>query len=459
MKKYIIYGTSNVAEKYYNSLTQKYGKDCVECFIDTWLTKKEFCGKRVIKPEELSQLDKDNYLYVLGTYTNKNSMIGELCKYGVRNSNIVVERDYSGDCFEKIIKHVNSILIYPEITEKEKIKNLDIKIRTLVPNLSKTVVYMDVISSLSIENTSFCIKDEVIIDKYDLILVWKKESLNDKKLKNNDRVFCIDNSFFARIETRILLRLNYLLSDDRDKKLRKQVSYNQYKQLCEQYNSKKCYVFGAGPSCKNNLEQIDVRNSVRIVCNGFANNQELMAKIRPNIYAIADEELLTCENVKLVQNIANYIKDNVCVIVTTKEIAENLVARYWELCGKIIVFELDSYTINFPTINNMNVLRKAYNVITALAIPIASAISDDVCISGCDGIDLGKEMKEWEHAENLTAETISTDTEDDYMEYYSQHYAYFEEILQYGEAMGKKYYTYYDSFIPALKKRKIVKNY
>lgn len=462
--QYIIYGTGSIAKQHFDNVSQKYGMSAIYCFLDSMLKKDSFCGRPVKHPEELKGLDLSRFTFLLGTLTSKKSMINELLRLGVSFENIVVERDYGSDSFEEEVKNISSILLYPATDSVAKVEELDKKFKYLVPNMNKIVdqpnlVIAREVCDISAEYLKLLTK-QVEISEYDLVLVWKNEALDDECLKNAKHVYCIDPEYFRMIDIRILLRLNCVLMEKHEIEWFRELSIKNFKGLKGQMNNKKAHVFGAGPSSKIAFDLNLPQNTIRVVCNMYVNNMQLMNVIKPNVYVITEEEMMTGGFIKPTDKIAEYIENNDCFIVMPQIMGLIFINRYPQCKDKLIMVEFTTNGINFPSSDNMTIYRKAYNVITALALPIASSLSDEIYIYGCDGtrLDECKEGQLWTHNKELVKDknfVVSKKAREENwsVEYYMKHIAYFEEVLAYGEQLGKKYVSGSQSYIPALVKR------
>ena len=111
---------------------------------------------------------------------------------------------------------------------------------------------------------------------------------------------------------------------------------------------------------------------------------------------------------------------------------------------KLIGFGEMKTEIFFPNEKCLEVYSKAHNVITKYAIPIASALADDIFIAGCDGakIEENGDML-YEHSADKQALVRNAEV--------LNHYAFFEQIVHFGEEKGKKYHSITKSYIPVLK--------
>lgn len=457
MKKYIIFGTGKVAEQKYYDLVEE--KAQVEYFIDSMREKEEFHGVKVIQPSDLENINVNDYIYILGTLTSKVSMQSELRKHDVYDSNIVMEKDYGSNSFESNVKNVRNLLIYPQINDKEIVNQLEKKFNLWVPNITSLYTKPDLKcepSFINKELTDFNLISEFReINDYDLVLVWDKDALNDTELKSCKNVYCIDPSYFFLIDVRILIRLNLILLENQNKKDLEEISIRNFSELKTKAENKDAYIYGLGPSCQEYVDKTKDKEGIKVVCNAFVKSDEFMEKINPDVYVIADESILTDELEVDNDKMIKYLVKNNSYLVLPDIIAAILIKRYPEAKSKLIVCSMDAKQISFPTSNNRCLYRKAYNVITSLALPIASAICNTIYIGGCDG---QKEFKGiWDYDDKVSTKVnqkIFYENEEKWrIEYYHKHINYFEEVLEYGESQGKKYYNLSNSYIPALDKR------
>ena len=451
-KNIIIYGTGEVAKRIYQELVSDEKDNQVSFFLDSLISKKNFCGKNVYVPAYLDEIDANKFLYYLGTYTNTKSMKEELFAHGINKENIIEIEDYAINSFEKNIKNIGRIVFFPEFENEEDLVEIARETKYLFPALFNTGLVMEASGNIEDKYQDNHIRktEKLLLDKDAIILVWDKKFLKDNRLQNYNKVLCIDRLYFDIIDIRIFIRLNYLLEEkgihnDLDKISRKNMAYLSGK-------FQKAYVTGNGPSCIEGLKKIPAgENSLRIACNYFIKNKEYMNLLKPNMYVIADE-VMAGENAGLyIDMIMDYVSQQDCFFVAPREMVMVFIRRYPACKDKVISIGLNAKTICFPSKDNLQVYRKAYNVITALALPMASALCGQIYIMGCDGMKI--EEDSWEYASGLNVENkIKRNAEVDnwYKQYYKQHIAYMEEIIRFGEGKGKHYYNISKSLIPVL---------
>lgn len=114
--------------------------------------------------------------------------------------------------------------------------------------------------------------------------------------------------------------------------------------------------------------------------------------------------------------------------------------------NKIIGFSETKNEMFFPNGRCLKLYSKAHNVITKYAIPIASALTDIIYISGCDGAEIG-ENGEMIYNHSADAKQIIEKME------VLNHYAYFKQIIEFGEKKCKIYKSITNSYVPVLAAR------
>jgi len=452
-KNIIIYGTGEIAKKIFHELENEGKSEQVAFFLDSLMSKRVFCGKEVHAPAFLGELDTNSFCYYLGTYTNTKSMREELFHHGILEENIIEVEDYAINSLEKNITAINDIVFFPEFDNSFVLEQIASEMEYLFPVIFDTGLMINASGQIAdnYKNMHIQVVKELSFDTNTIILVWDKAFLKDKRLQLCKKVLCIDRSYFDIIDIRIFLRLNYLLAG---KKVCNELTEISRKNM-ELFSGKfhKAYVVGNGPGCIEGIHQIPKPEpSLRIACNLFIKNKAYMEMLKPNLYAIADEAISTGKLNSYIEMIAEYITKHDCLLAAPNELAMAFIKRYPVCQSKVIAVGLNAKTISFPTTGHMQVYRKAYNVITALAIPIASSLCDDIYIMGCDGMKVEADNA-WEYADGIPANAgikRNVGVENWYSQYYRQHIQYMEEMIRYGTENGKQYHNISKSYIPVL---------
>ena len=452
-KNYIIYGTGDVAKSYYEQLVKIINEDNVCYFIDS-VKKQDFLyGKKVLLPSELDTIDKKSYQYILGTLSSAASMEGELLKQNISNNNIIKCNQYSVDVFDAFQLPIKKILLYPSFPNAEELKKIIEKFEWYVPELNQRDIIVDYqyISENQGEVANSFISQIQLIDKiekesYDLVLIWDKKYLTDEFIHSFKNIFCIDPLFYDSIDVKILTRLNYKISE-KDWDIVSKHNYQKLEAMCS--SSTKAFVFGSGPSFEEGSERcrrMAQPDDIRIVCNACILNENAIEQCSPNLYVLIDIFYLREKSKGQLDLIVDYMIKHRGFLIVQKWWMPLLKSRYPQIESILIGMDESATEVCFPNSELCSVYAKAHNVITKYAIPIASALTQKIYIAGCDGAKIVGNTNEWAHCDGTEAVSLR-------QAYILEHYAYFEELLQYGEAEGKEYISLTASYIPALERR------
>lgn len=275
------------------------------------------------------------------------------------------------------------------------------------------------------------------------------------KMKNNNQAYLLisDVNQYPFIDVKILVYLNYFISASCIKE-NENISLHNYKQLTKLCaDEKKAFIFGTGPSLTEGIEksmELINENSLKIVCNGGINSVRLMEEIKPNLYVLSDIEILMENLRQQMDKIAAYVASHICYIALCRWWLPLVAARYPALKDRMIGINETAREICIPSADRLQVYAKAHNVITRLAVPLASAFCDVIYITGCDGVDLTeKKDMNFQHGEGIEERHQNVQQ----YEYFVQHYQYFEDLLTFGRRKCKTYISLTSSYIPALNNR------
>lgn len=456
-KKIVVFGTGEIASKLTFEFMEK--NISVDFYLDSLLSKNEFMNRPVFSLDYLDKLyDVNEYEYYLGTYTSSLGMIGELKKHGVTEENIHETKDYCVNTLENDIKKINdttTFVLYPKFETQQKIESVFEEIRKCFPRCVSQKIRFLVSGNVKYDSDlNIKVYDEIEKKSDYVILVWDRQHLKDNILKQfNNQTLCIDREYFDIADIRLFLRFNKLLWSDFEKYEIENISEKNYLKL-ENENFKSAYVFGNGASCSEGIKKIQYDKSLRIVCNGMIAFKEYVYKVNPQIYVIADEVFAGDKYSEMLESIVDYVNANDCYLCISANMVYAIIDRYPKVKNKIITIWLDSKEINFPYAKERSVLRKSFNVMTSMVIPIASALSDNIFIAGCDGYLLKDNVEEWKYDEKLQ-KSAELNRKIGQMEWekenYKKHIKYFEEIIKFGEKKGKNYESISFSNIPILK--------
>lgn len=476
--QYIIFGTGEVAQIYAEQLSNKFGDDSIVCFVDSTAFLKELLGKKVLKPSEIDTKTINQYKFILGTLSKSTTMKNTLVNIGVNTVNIINAVNYFS--VENLVNNkdeIRSICYFPEITDSNILNELIERLHKYIYLEDCKDVSIDFIYSQKICETSKYkefnyINAQSNYKQYDLILVWNSANLKDHAIRQNEKVICIDNRIIHLIDVKFLTALSMQLQKPDIKKYYDNISRNNYINLLEKAKKKKkAVILANGPLIKNGVDQFiqPDDDNLKIVCNQIYRDNDLLKIINPDIYCIVDSSTITPAFKEIYDGVISYIKNNDCMLVVLNTWIPYILHNNNELADKIIGLSIYAREINFPSKDNLSVMR-SNNVATAIMTPIASSLCNQIDFIGCDGCEInekGIEKKDWDHygkmdkQSKLQKDNIQERNQcifgkiDNIDEYYAMHVRYFQEIIEYGEKLGKKYRTLTPSYIPVLSERYI----
>lgn len=471
--KFVLFGIGEVGRKIYKKLSEKVEQSAICYIIDSAYPDNMYNDTPIIRPSDLDTIEMNEFYYILGTLTNTNAMEKILMSAGVSRDKILTCTDiFSEEKMIGAINNVKKICIYPIINDIDILINHIEKINWFL-SPEKTGIQIYFVSNLGVKFEEKQIKiiseKEVEDIEFDITLIWNYYEYSTKNSITTKEVYCIDDSYFSIIDLRMLTSLRYRLTEKKEKDMEQEYSIRNFKKYIGKFH--RAYIIGLGGSIEqggNSYSLIKKKNNLKIVCNTAVYSEKIINTINPNLYVLSDEVFLT----KKYENVLNKIIDEIAskeyLLVVPKKWISILRERYNSslLKEKIVGIEIEAEEICFPTEENLKVFKKAGNIVTRLAIPLASAFCDEIYFIGCDGKPLNQSDGEmWSYSESLKKETkkvfdesfkktvLGDILDDDY--YLVRHYEYMKELIEFGEKLGKKYVSLTESYIPVLKERQM----
>ncbi|WP_175020533.1 hypothetical protein [Methanogenium cariaci] len=344
-------------------------------------------------------------------------------------------------------------------------------------------------------------ENELDLSDADLILLWDKKYRYSSKIINHlEKVNVVDPTYYFSVEGETYQRLFYRTLDLDKKKEFNRISLDNFQKLLGTVqNCEKGFVFGSGSSLEKYGMKFNYEDGFKVVCNSIVKNSELMEYINPQLLVFGDAQHHTSPNkyaAKFRETLLDASKKHNFFILTKDYFMPLFLVHYPELKNKIIgieapgVWDLSMSEIismvirrphkipwfdkipghdekfNFPSADKFYV-RSAGSVLPSYMIPIASTVCDEIYVLGADGRDpKGRKPDDtyiWSYSSScqFSDELMQTafDTHPSYfrdrphcevMDMYCDNY---DELIKFGESMGKKYYSLAPSFISALGKR------
>lgn len=473
-RKIIIYGTGEVAKQYFAQILNMYEEDVVSFFMETKPLKKEFLGKPVYSPEKMNSIVVNDFIYLITSYSSATDISSLLIKKGINQDLIIMPNRLANNFYlTRDTGTLKNICFYPDITDNNQLNDIIQRTEWYLPVNSHSVfnIYLPTLLEVKIKNNYIKVVSPQKIKEYcgisDAILIWDKKSLHDEIIKHNThRVYCVDPSYYSIIESKTYSELLYFTMDKDIQEYFLMLSKKNYeKMLNENKHKKEATIFCTGPSIEKAFD-FNYNGHFKVICNSIIKNNKLLKHIEPDLLVFADPvfHFSPCEYSKQFREDAIKVIENYgCYCGVPEFIVPLMVAHYPNIKDKIIgIPMMNSVDFNFPNLTNFYT-RLSSNILTSFMIPIASYISDIIYIIGCDGREK-RETYFWKHNDSTQYSELMNTVfkmhesffrDRVYHDYYQEHCEYLNQQLQYGENLGKNYYSLSRSFIPALRDRSI----
>lgn len=305
----------------------------------------------------------------------------------------------------------------------------------------------------------------------DLILLWDASHLkNPFLLKHLHKTEIVDPNFYASIEGVTYAGLYHKTLSTTQRKYYRSLSKRNYRILLNSVGScKDAYLFATGPSLDRALNFSFDDNSFKVICNTIVKNKKLLNHIRPQLLTLSDPFFFfgpSRYSADFRKDMLSVVCDYDCYCITHEKYVPLLLVHYPDLESKIIgIPKSEKKKIDFPTIDNFYIPATA-NILTGFMLPVASVIAQNIYIIGADGGEQtkGHFWKYWNYSSAAQfddlAQTVAATHPSQlqfrdviYEKYYKKHCEMLASLIEYGESLGKSYYSLTPSFIPALKQR------
>jgi len=349
------------------------------------------------------------------------------------------------------------------------------------------------------KNIQFLNESEYDLSEADAIMLWdQKFRYSPSIIRKLAKVHVVDMMYYFSIEADTSRRMYAKTVHNEFKNNLLNLSKKNFKNMLLKIKEfERGYVFGTGPSLDRAME-FDFSDGFRVVCNSIVKNEQMMDHIKPHLLVFGDPQHHTspCKYAAAFRKAAVEAVSNFdCYILTEDYHLSLLLAHYPALKDRIIgieapgVWELSLSEIismlftrphklpwfdkipghdemyNFPTLDKFYV-RLTGSVLPSYMIPTVSSVCNEIFIIGADGRNPhGRKPDEtyiWSYSSacqfNDLIETAfkthpSYFRDRPFTEDFNIYCDNFDKLIQYGESLGKKYYTLTPSFIPALAKR------
>jgi hypothetical protein len=385
---------------------------------------------------------------------------------------------------------INTILIYPLITDREKYLDLLNRTAWAIPKKPGLKIYFpadshqcgakleikgikppkyqynhldkDLSHIVPVDNID---RNQVNRLQPDVILLHDTSMKAVKSILSKiHKVEIIDENYYSYIESGIWQNFLYQTFSEKERQDFENLSKKNFLSLSEMCRDKqKAYCFTTGPSFGNYMAFHYEANSLKIICNSIVKDKEFLDYIKkPDLLVFADPvfHFGPSEYAGVFREYAlEVIEKYDCFVMIPHKTVPLMISHYPHIACRIIGLNVGK-DFNFPTIDKFWV-KGSNNILIKFMLPAASSFADEIYIIGADG-RAKKEDYFWKHSslvqfDDLMESAFNTHPsffrDRHYSDYYKMHCKNLEEILQYGEARGKKYYSLTPSKIPALGKR------
>lgn len=353
---------------------------------------------------------------------------------------------------------INNIFIISDSVSRRDIQNVDVEFKNLV-DIAKIVgvkdFESDFISSLN---------DNPIAYIYNEQSVPKNSQFNEKIL----RLLAKKAGNLWRISDNVQHHGSFYLKSLSDKfsSLRYQDQFKEkLNSLKARNKSGKSYIFGTGPSIKYAYCNEDLQKSIVITCNSVVKNPTMLEYLKPDIVCATDPifhagwgkygdefRRSTIESMR---------EHDYFFVVPHRDLHIYLHTFPQELHSRIGAYEFDG-TIESINLNLLECVKSAPkpNVLTNIMLPIATTISKEIYIGGCDGKKNASSYF-WEHDKASQLNDQMDDIQKEfkgffdisYDEYYEEHCKTLSRQIEILEENSYVVKGCTPSYIPALSKR------
>lgn len=466
-KKYWIYGSGYIGNYLAKTIQAYLGEQAVEGFVESKPTSVQKNNIKIIEIDNLESLS-ENDIYVVGSQRYHDVFVNNLKQKGVKEENIITIQEIFSYLtpLQEDAEQISSVLLWPPL----ECDNTDLyeKINWFAPDRIKFFLHRDENVKLDFNDNveEYSLEKEIdICYQVDAIFVYDMDKLNEYINQFKDKLYIVDPRFFDAIETMNWSVLYYLSFSKEERKQYHNKSVETYKNIKEEAKKyKKSNVFCSGPSiCELNTEAYC--EEFNIICNSMVKDDEYMKLIRPNILCFADINYYfspTLYGKKFFSDVVKRYKEYNYYLVVWTRMMPLLLWHFPMFENKVVGMRFSKDKYQMCNEENLCALNGA-NILTAIMLPIASGLFDEIGIFGATGRSQTIDYF-WNHNDRTQyKDLIHTVFEmypswieaRDYEDYYDRHCEFLRGFIEYGEKQGKKYKNYTTSFIPALKERTV----
>ncbi|EKT3833735.1 glycosyltransferase family 2 protein, partial [Campylobacter coli] len=296
-------------------------------------------------------------------------------------------------------------------------------------------------------------------------LMFRELSIFKKKYNLSIEIIRIDHERLSYADS-FFLRFGEKIPNLYEKY--KQISKNKILSLIKPLKTNKIYLFGTGPNSKYAFDY-DYSDGLVIACNSMVINKDIIVKLKPKIFVIADPIFHAGPSsyaAEFRQNLIEMFIVNPCVIVVPLR-DYHIYSTY--LPSFMIDFLVPIF-FKIPSIDEspfyIDILKyfevkTTNNILTLFQLPLAASLGNEIYIIGCDGRPKSKDSYFWSHNDKVQIinkmDVIKVVHKGffqiKYNEYYDKHMYFIKNLVKTIEKHGKQIINLTPSYIPPLQKR------
>lgn len=390
------------------------------------------------------------------------------------------EKDYNDflvvkNSYKKVLANSNSIyLLYPSFNNIDDLNDILYKLSFALPNTNNISIIVPIDKNLELDidkvakNTYIKFIKDSEVDLYiedNTILIHSMDKVKDISIfSSSSRMEIIDKNYFSIVESLTLRTLFFQSLDIESKKDYEKISEENFINFkVKNIDKKQAFCFTTGPSFDTYKSFKFPKNSLNIICNSIVKNTEFLNYINNVDLITFGDPVFHFGSSKYAEffreDVLNIVENSETYIAVPHSTIPILIYHYPQIKHKIIGIETKN-TYNFPEIGKL-FIKETKNILTQFMIPIASSICNTIFIMGADGRK-PDEKYFWQHSKNAQytdlMETVfiahpSFFRDRVYTDYYKEHCEDLEKLIEYGESLGKVYFSITKSYIPAFEKR------
>ncbi len=470
--RYFIYGTGVLGRFCCEKLCERYGDDVVIAYVETEPEDRPFDGgKAIIKPKAAKELFDEDVSIVITGRASAEIMRQNCLDVGIPEEQIIMLPNKEMQEYFKVgySYPIMTACFWPPVNEinEDLLKKIDFYIpdKITIKVFTTNPLVIDRLGG----NVDICIEcdKEKIWEVADTILLWDVTEEDGLFAKYPGKVRVVDPNFWEHTDTSNYMRIYH---DSFSKEERAEMINASRERFCElQSLAKECdkaNVFCSGPSIEEvyDMDKTRFQKGFNIICNSMIKDKELLEMLQPKVLCFFDTNFFHSPGKygeAFYRDLRETYKQYGFYLIVHDIQYPLLLKHCPEMKDKIIGVPAKGRKEYWFLSEEDFSIKSLANIMTEIMIPLASSVSDKVCIAGCTG--RGGEMNYfWKHNDRTQYNDLKPSVMETwpaffkyrrYDAYYDRHCQTVDEQLRYGESIGKKYTNITTSFIPALKDR------